>query len=70
MNSTQAQRDYITSLLNRIGVKEAFEAKAITLNMAINSGAEGGYRTPREVARHCHSKQTASQVITNLKALS
>ncbi|MCL2471313.1 MAG: hypothetical protein FWF25_06185 [Propionibacteriaceae bacterium] len=68
--TTQAQRDYITSLLQRIGVDKAFEAKAITVDMAIDQGASGGYRSPREVARHCNSKATASQVITNLKAIS
>lgn len=69
MNSTQPQRDYIASLLNRIGVEEAYEAGAITVDMAVDQGAGGGFRTPREVARHCHTKQTASQVIGALKEL-
>ena len=34
MNSTQPQRDYITSLISRIGVETALEAGAITPNSA------------------------------------
>ena len=69
MKSTQAQRDYITSLLERIGVEAAYRAQAITVDMALDQGARGGYRTPREVARHCRTKAVASKVITALKAL-
>ena len=69
MKSTQAQRDYITSLLERIGVEAAYKAKAITFDMALDQGVRVGYRTPREVARHCHTKATASKVITALKAI-
>lgn len=67
--STQAQRDYITSLVGRIGVPEALAAGAITTDMAINSGGQGGFRTARDVARHCSSKATASKVITALKEM-
>lgn len=69
MNSTQAQRDYITSLLNRIGVEAALKAGAITVDMAIDGSTGTEYRTPREVARHCNSKRTASDVIGKLKAM-
>lgn len=69
MNSTQAQRDYITSLLSRIGVEAAYQAGALTYHQANDQGRRGGFRTPREVARHCNSKAIASQTISALKAL-
>ena len=67
--STQAQRDYISDMLNRIGVEAAYQAGAITCDMAVNQGFGGGFRTPREAARHCHSKQVASQTISALREL-
>lgn len=69
MTSTQAQRDYITSLLARVGVEQAYRAGALTIDQAIDQGARGGFRTGRDVARHCASKATASAVITALRGL-
>lgn len=69
-NSTQAQRDYIASLIERNGgVEVCYKAKALTYDQAVNQGAGGGYRTPREAARHCNSKKTASETINRLKIL-
>ena len=70
MNSTQAQRDYITSLLTKIGVETAYKAGALTIDQAIDQGQRGGFRTPREAARHCKSKMSASAAITKIKELS
>lgn len=66
MTSTQKQRDFITSLCERIGVEAAYKAGALTIDQAIDQGVKGGYRSPREVARHCSSKTAASAAITSL----
>lgn len=69
MTSTQKQRDFITSLCARIGVEAAYKAGALTFDQAIDQGAQGGFRSPREVAQHSKSKALASQTITKLLAI-
>lgn len=66
MNATQKQRDFITSLLNRIGVETAYKAGILTIDQAIDQGRKGGYRSPRDVARHTNKKQAASKTIDAL----
>ena len=68
MNSTQKQRDFITSLCEQITVEKAYEAGCLTIDQAFDAGFKGGYRTPREVARHCNSSKVASETIGKLLA--
>lgn len=70
--STQKQRNFITSLVARVGVEEAFKAGALTIDQAHNQGRDRDvkpFRSPREVAQHCNSIEAASKAITALKEL-
>ena len=69
--TTQKQRDFITSLLNQIGVEKAYTAGAINHDQALDQSAVAGraYRVPREVARHTHSVKLASETINALLKL-
>lgn len=69
MKATQKQRDFITSLVNQIGVEEAYRGGALTINQAIDQGVRGGFRTPREVARHSNTMRLASDTISKLLEL-
>lgn len=69
-SSTQKQRDFITSLLNQIGVEQAFTAGAINHDQALDQGmSDSEWRTPREVARHTRSVKLASETINALLSL-